>query len=109
MEALCAEEGKQHKIVKATIFLQCTFILIYLSILLIKPNNYPSIAEKFGCFALLASFGLARLYIYQGKKIEKLKNFSDEEAGSIKREYFSYYFFLYPLWVIAIMATKHFS
>lgn len=65
MEAVYAEEENQHKIVKATIFFQCVFVLIYLAILLLKPENYPSIAEKFGWFALLTSFGLARLYIHQ--------------------------------------------
>jgi|JI10StandDraft_1071094.scaffolds.fasta_scaffold17272_7 uncharacterized membrane protein YbhN (UPF0104 family) len=109
MEAICVEEQKQKKIVKVTIFIQCAFILSYLAILILKPAHYLFIAEKFGWFALLASFGLARLYIYQGKKIENLKNFSDEEFESIKKQYFFYYFSLYPFWVIAIVATKYFS
>ena len=108
MEAIDLEEQKQKKIVKITIFLQCALILIYLAILVLKPANYLSIAEKFGWFALLASFGLARLYIHQGKKVENLKSFSDGEFESIKKQYFSYYFLLYPFWAIAIVATHYF-
>ena len=109
MEAICAEEEKQQKIVKATTFLQCALVSSYLAILILKPDNYPSIAEKLGWFALLASFGLARLYIHQGEKVENLKNFSDEEFESIKKQYFSYYFLLYPFWAIAITAANYFS
>ena len=106
MEAVYAEEQKQKKIIKMTIFFQCVLISIYLAILLLKPNNYLLIAQKFGWFSLLASFGLARLYIHQGKKIESLKNFSNKEFESIKKQYFSYYFLLYPFWAIAIIATN---
>ena len=107
MEIVCEEE-KQKKIVKVTILLQCILIAIYSSILIVKPENYPALAQGFGWFALLVSFGLARLYIYQGKKVERLKDFSDGEVKSISKEYFSYYFIFYPLWVIATVGASYF-
>jgi len=35
--------------------------------------------------ALFSSFAVARWYIYNGKKVEAMKTFSDEEGHAIKK------------------------
>ncbi|MCB9092852.1 MAG: hypothetical protein H6620_09860 [Halobacteriovoraceae bacterium] len=109
MESVLLEEVKLKKIVKVTVLIQCVLISSYIIILFLKPHNYPILAQKFGWLALIISFGLSRYYIFHGKKLENVKNFSEEEKESKKKEYFLYFFFLYPLWAIAIIATRYFS
>lgn len=109
MESILSQEIKLQNIVKAAVIIQCVFILTYIAILFLKPLNYPALAQKFGWLALIASFGLSKYYIFHGKKLESVKNFTEKEKESRKKEYFFYFFSLYPLWVIAIITAQYFS
>jgi hypothetical protein len=92
-------EQKSKQIVKTATYQQAVAIIIAASILYFKPPGYKEIGQFFSMLALFASFAVSRWYIYNGKKIEAIKTFSDEKEVAIKNEYMFRFFAPYMLWI----------
>jgi len=98
-ESLEFLQQKSKQIIRAAAYLQAIAIVIVGSILYFKPSGYREMGQYFSMLALFSSFAVSRWYIYNGKKVEAMKNFSDEEGNAIKNEYFLRFFTPYILWV----------
>lgn len=93
---------KSKQIIRAAAYLQATAIVIAGSIFYFKPSGYQEMGQCFSMLALFSSFAVSRWYIYNGKKIEAMKRFSEEEGDAIKNEYFFRFFSPYVLWVASM-------
>jgi len=98
-ESLEFLQQKSKQIIRAAAYLQALAIIIAGSILYFKPSSYREMGQCFSMLALFSSFAVARWYIYNGKKVEAMKTFSDEEGHAIKNEYILRFFAPYVLWV----------
>lgn len=93
-------EKRMKQIATLSVLFQFLAFIGAISILYFRPPDYKNIGSSFSLISLIASFTIARLYIHNGKKLEAIKRFSDEEAKELKREYFTKFFFAYGLWIL---------
>ena len=102
------EEQRLNTIVRFSLWLQCVWFLLAITILYVKPPHYQNIANSFAVTVLIASFSASKIYIRKGKILENLKTFTKKERSKKLREYFLYFFLPYPIWVGLMIASSYF-
>ena len=107
-QATLPEEQKLNTIIHFSVWAQCGWFLLAITVLYFKPPHYQNIANSFAVIALIASFVASKIYIRAGKVVENLKTFTKKERSKKLREYFLYFFLPYPIWVGFMIASGYF-
>jgi len=102
METTAEEKIKsQHNLVaKVSLIFQLIAGIIAILIMIFHPRNCSIIGKSFSMAAFVISIIISRIYIFLGKKLENLKQFSEEEKELKRREYFYKIFSSYPMWIL---------
>ncbi len=93
-------EKHLNSMAKISLYFQLIAGTIAVLLITLQPTNFKIIGEGFSIGSLIASFIIARAYIYTGKKLENLKQLSIEEKEFRKKEYCYKFFCSYPMWVL---------
>jgi hypothetical protein len=96
-------EKRLNKLARLSLYHQGFWLLLLNAILILKPYYFREIASCLGSVALSASFIASKIYIYAGKDVEELKNFSEAEIAARQKEYWLRFFSPYVLWTICII------
>lgn len=65
----------------------------------VNTNNYSLLVQGSCLFAFLLTFVLSRIYVYSKKRLEEVKELSEEDRRFLKHEYLGKFLFPHFFWI----------